>query len=264
MYLNKGDTVIAGCSSDIAIDSIPIAWAFENNTEFLFTGFNIPLFDIPLSLYGHTNLLLNSTEFDYHDKTYLCQLLWRSGNVFFNAPVTFFVYGEYDKVTTYNIMCVNFVDSPDISIGVPADSVLTRESGEQVTFSVGVNKNTPAMVKWFFNGESLTSSTDRRVEIVNDQNDDFDFRKVWTQDLDTSLHINNITCDDIGFYQVEISNPVETIFMTYYLIVENCKYYCTCFTLCDVFLAYYVSNLLATFLDFKRCILKTNRCVLCT
>ena len=99
MYLNKGDTIIAGCSSDRAIDSIPIAWAFENNTEILFTGFDIPLFDIPLSLYGRTNLLVNSTEYDYHNETYLCQLLLLSGGHFLSAPVTFFVYGKHDKET---------------------------------------------------------------------------------------------------------------------------------------------------------------------
>ena len=80
------------------------------------------------------------------------------------------------------------------------------------------------MVKWFFNGILLSSSADRRVEIANEHNDEFDYRKVWTQDLDASLYINNITCDDTGFYQVEISNPVETVFLTYNLTVENCKY----------------------------------------
>lgn len=96
MYLNKGDTVIVGCSSNAPVDSIPLAWAFENNTEFLYTGLNFLLVNIPLSLYGHTNLLVDSTQYDYHNVTYLCQLLWNSGNLFFNAPVTFFVYGEYE------------------------------------------------------------------------------------------------------------------------------------------------------------------------
>ena len=104
MYLNKGDTVIAGCSSSGAVDSIPLAWAFENNTEFLFTSFNLLFFDIPLSLYGHTNLLVNSAQYDYHNVTYLCQLLWNSGGLFFNAPVTFFVYGECNEVSAIEIM----------------------------------------------------------------------------------------------------------------------------------------------------------------
>ena len=70
----------------------------ENNTEFLFTGFNVPaLFNIPLSLYGHTNLLVNSTGYNYHGQTYLCQLLLSSGSEFFSAPVTFFVYGKNDE-----------------------------------------------------------------------------------------------------------------------------------------------------------------------
>ena len=104
MYLNKGDTVIAGCSSDEALDSIPLAWAFENTTEFLFTSFDLLVFDIPLSLYGHTNLLVDSSKYDFHNVTYLCQLLWNSGGLFFNAPVTFFVYSEYDEVSAIEIV----------------------------------------------------------------------------------------------------------------------------------------------------------------
>ena len=115
---------------------------------------------------------------------------------------------------------MNFADNPAIS--VPPDNVVTRETGEQVAFSIEVNKNTPAMVKWFFNGASLSSNG--RVEIANENNEDFAINKVWTQDLDASFHINNITCYDIGFYQVEISNPAETVLLTYELIVENCKY----------------------------------------
>ena len=95
MYLNKGDTIIAGCSVNKAVDSIPIAWAFENHTEFLYTGINILLFDIPLSLYGHTNMLVNSTKYDHHNATYLCQLLLLSGSYFYTSSVTFFVYGEH-------------------------------------------------------------------------------------------------------------------------------------------------------------------------
>ena len=79
------------------------------------------------------------------------------------------------------------------------------------------------MVKWFFDGTPLSSSADGRVVIANESNDEFDYGKVWTQDLDASLYFNNITCDDLGFYQVEISNPVETILFTYELDVENCK-----------------------------------------
>lgn len=94
MYLNKGETVVAGCSVNKALDSIPIAWAFENHTEFLYTGVNLPLYDIPLSLYGQTNLLVNSTQYDHHNETYLCQLLLLSGSYFYTSPVTFFVYGE--------------------------------------------------------------------------------------------------------------------------------------------------------------------------
>lgn len=106
MYLNKGESVIAGCSVT-AFDSIPLAWAFENNTEILLTGFDIHIVkDVPLSLYGHTNLLVNSSEYDYHNATYLCQLLVESGNVYFSVPVTFFVYGECSKcLSTFRNYC---------------------------------------------------------------------------------------------------------------------------------------------------------------
>lgn len=97
MYLSKGDTVIAGCSVTV-IDSIPLAWAFENNTAILYAGFDDIPPTIPVSLYGHTNLLLNSSvEYDYHGKTFLCQILLSSGHQYITAPVTFFVYGECGK-----------------------------------------------------------------------------------------------------------------------------------------------------------------------
>ena len=121
----------------------------------------------------------------------------------------------------------NSVDSPVISTSVPADSVVTRKSGESVTFSVVINRDTPAMVKWFFNGAPLRSSPGRHdVEISNENNEEFDYRKVWAQDLNVSLQINDVTFDDMGFYQVEISNPVETVLLTYRLIVEDstCKH----------------------------------------
>lgn len=122
---------------------------------------------------------------------------------------------------------MNFVDSPMI-ITDGSDSItfitVTKKSGEIVVFSVNVNKNTPAMVKWFHNAASLHSSVDRRVEVSNENSNNFDPKTVWTQDLDASLSINNITCDDKGFYQVEISNPVETTLFTYRLIVEDCKF----------------------------------------
>jgi len=117
---------------------------------------------------------------------------------------------------------VNFVDNPIIiAHGSDNGSTITRKSGETVVFSVNVNKNTPAMVKWFHNAGSLHSSADRRVQISNEN---FDPKTVWTQDLDASVSINNITCDDAGFYQVEISNPVETTLFTYRLNVEGCKF----------------------------------------
>lgn len=101
MYLNKGDTVIAGCSVTTH-DSIPIAWAFENHTEILLTLFGIQIIEsIPLSLYGPTNLLINSSEYNYHNATYLCQLLSDSGKGYLSVPVTFFVYGKYDKVDQF-------------------------------------------------------------------------------------------------------------------------------------------------------------------
>lgn len=95
MYLNKNDTVIVGCSVKPTLQNFPIAWAFENKTEFYFTEFHIKVFSsIPLSLYGKTNLLVNSTQGNYHNVTYLCQLLVHSSHDFLSAPVTFFVYGK--------------------------------------------------------------------------------------------------------------------------------------------------------------------------
>ena len=118
-----------------------------------------------------------------------------------------------------------------VIIGVPADSVVTRKRGELVTFSVEVNRNTPAMVKWFLNGASFSSSTDKRIQIGNEYNEEFDVKKVWTQSLDASLHITDVRCDDTGYYQVEISNPAESILFTYRLVVEDCTMtckYCDC------------------------------------
>ena len=97
IHLNKGDIAIAGCSV-APYDSIPLVWAFQNHTEILYTGFNIHLIEsVPLSLYGPTNLLINSSEYDYHNATYLCQLLSDSGKGYLSVPVTFFVYGKCDK-----------------------------------------------------------------------------------------------------------------------------------------------------------------------
>ena len=122
-------------------------------------------------------------------------------------------------------MCVNFIDSPVITTGMPSESLLTRKSGDVIAFNVLVDMNTPAVVKWFFNAASLSSSADRRVEVSNEIDSiEFNAERVWTRDLNASLFINNITCDDRGFYQVEIRNPVETVLMTYRLIVEGCKY----------------------------------------
>lgn len=123
------------------------------------------------------------------------------------------------------LICVNFVDTPLVTPSLQDLDTVTKRKDDIVAFDVHVNKNTPAMVKWFHNGAMLSSSADRRVEISNENSEDFDSKRVWTQDLDTSLTINNITCDDIGFYQVEISNPVETVIFTYRLNVENCKLY---------------------------------------
>ena len=120
-------------------------------------------------------------------------------------------------------MYKNFTDSPVITIGTPSDSSLALKEGDTVAFNVIVNMSTPASVRWFFNAAILRSSTDRRVIVNNEDNSEFTVKKVWTQDLDASLFIDNITCDDMGFYQVEISNPVSTTLITYRLFVDNCK-----------------------------------------
>ena len=104
-----------------------------------------------------------------------------------------------------------------------SDSPLILKKGDTVTLHVYVNMNTPASVRWFFNAATLRSSTDRRVEIKNEDNSEFTVEKMWTQDLDASLLINDVTCADMGFYQVEISNPVSTTLVTYRLFVDNCK-----------------------------------------
>jgi len=101
MYLNKGDTVIAGCSTNIPIDSTPLSWAFENHTEILYEGINIKIVDVPLSFYGPTNLLVDTKKYNYHNVTYLCQILLLSGGRFATVPVKFFVYGKYDKIYNF-------------------------------------------------------------------------------------------------------------------------------------------------------------------
>lgn len=116
---------------------------------------------------------------------------------------------------------MNSIDNPVIKTGLPANSVVTRNRGEPVTFHVEISRDTPAMIKWFFTGAPLRSSPDRRVEINNEHNEEFDYRKVWAQDQNASLHIDDVTFDDMGFYQVEISNPVETVLLTYSLMVEG-------------------------------------------
>lgn len=110
-----------------------------------------------------------------------------------------------------------------INFSTPQDSVLTMKRGDKIAFNVIVNMSTPAIVRWIFNAAPLRSSVNRRVEVNNEDNPDFNADKLWTQDLDASVLINNITCDDRGFYQVEISNPVNTTLITYTLIVEDCK-----------------------------------------
>ena len=105
----------------------------------------------------------------------------------------------------------------------PSDSPLTFKKGDTVALDVIVNMNTPASVRWFFNAATLISSTDRRVEVNNEDNSEFTVEKMWTQNLDASLFINDVTCADTGFYQVEISNPVNTTLITYWLFIEDCK-----------------------------------------
>lgn len=105
-----------------------------------------------------------------------------------------------------------------------ADNEFNETRGDAIAFNVNVNKNTPARVKWFFDAAQLRSSADRRIEIKNENSEEFEVEKVWMQDLDASLLINNITCDDVGYLQVEISNPVKTVLLTYKLNVDGCKY----------------------------------------
>lgn len=109
MFLNKGETVVAGCSNYKAIQGFPLAWGFENGTEFYFTGeinFKVEAFShIPLSLYGYSNLLVNSsTNYNFHNVTYLCLYFSEAKSV--SVPVTFFVYGGYNKVHKHFVnMC---------------------------------------------------------------------------------------------------------------------------------------------------------------
>ena len=58
MYLNKGESVEAGCSQRVPTVSIPISWAFENMTEIWLKGVNLKVFEIPVSIHGDFNLLV--------------------------------------------------------------------------------------------------------------------------------------------------------------------------------------------------------------
>lgn len=127
--------------------------------------------------------------------------------------------------TFKNYVCMCFVDEPEIGGDTLADdTVMIKKKGEQITINIFVRKNTPARVKWFFNAAPINSSVDERIQILNENSKDFEAEKLWREDRDASLLINNITCTDAGFYQVEISNPVKTDLFTYNLNVDDCKY----------------------------------------
>jgi len=98
MYLNKGESVTAGCSQRVPTVSIPISWAFENNTEIWLKGVN-KVFEFPVSIRGDFNLLVNSSLYDFHDMTFLCQFHDFFGGFLFN-PVTFIVYGKLEDTLT--------------------------------------------------------------------------------------------------------------------------------------------------------------------
>jgi len=99
MYLNKGESVEAGCSQRVPTVSIPISWAFENNTEIWLKGVNFKVFEIPVSIHGDFNLLVNSSLYDFHNTTFLCQFHDFFGRFLFH-PVTFLVYGKLKDILT--------------------------------------------------------------------------------------------------------------------------------------------------------------------
>ena len=102
MYLNKGETVIAGCSQRAPTLSIPISWAFENTTEIWLKGIDFRVFpnsEIPVSIYGDFNLLVDSSLYDFHSTTFVCQ--FDSFRGFLVNPISFLVYGKLIVTRSY-------------------------------------------------------------------------------------------------------------------------------------------------------------------
>ena len=77
-------------------------------------------------------------------------------------------------------------------------------------------------MQWFHNGKPV-SSDGEHIVIANEDAPEFASTIVWTEDRDSSFTLLNITCDDSGLYQVEISNTFATELFTYHLIVNDCK-----------------------------------------
>jgi len=112
VYLNKGDIVVVGCSQRLQRDAnpYPIAWAFENTTEIWLRGIDVNFRpEIPVSIVGDFNLLIDSNQYDFHNTTLLCYSLL--DNQLLSNPVTFLVYGKlwynlyYDRPIESLVLC---------------------------------------------------------------------------------------------------------------------------------------------------------------
>ena len=117
------------------------------------------------------------------------------------------------------------IDTPIVNNGVaPENFEIIKKENDATMFDILVNKDTSASVQWFYNGTAL-SSDGGNIMIENEGAPEFDSTVVWIDDRDATLTVTNITCDDGGLYQVEITNPLATKLFTFHLIVVGCKYY---------------------------------------
>ena len=118
------------------------------------------------------------------------------------------------------------IDTPIINNDVVPENIeIIKKENDTTMIDILVNKDTSASVRWFYNGRPL-SSDGGHIMIANEGAPEFDSTAVWIDDRDATLTVTNVTCDDGGLYQVEITNPFATVLFTFHLTVVECsKYY---------------------------------------
>ena len=117
------------------------------------------------------------------------------------------------------------IDTPIINNGVAPENIeIIKKENDTTMFDILVNKVTSASVQWFYNGMALNSDGGHII-IENEGAPEFASTAVWIDDRDATLTVTNVTCDDGGLYQVEITNPFATKLFTFHLTVVGCKYY---------------------------------------